>query len=111
MIFETEIGRNYVMQMAFEYMGEEKQKEMTKLIEQNLMTQAGMPTALMDGVFPSAPTGSTAPGGGNPGNVMSQQPGQAAGMGSASPARQSLGGIVAGGQGTASVNRDSGGGY
>jgi hypothetical protein len=99
------------MQMAFEYMGEEKQKEMTKLIEQNLMTQAGMPTALMDGVFPTAPTGSTAPGGGNPGNVMSQQPGQTAGMGSASPARQSLGGIVAGGQGTASANRDSGGGY
>lgn len=101
MIFETPVGRNYVMQLAFEYMAEERQAQMAKLIEQDLMLKNGMPKAIMDGLFPGEPQGTPPPGGGNPGNVMS-------GMGSTSPARQALGGTVAGGNMTASMQRSAG---
>lgn len=101
MIFETEVGRNYVMQLAFEYMGEDKQAEMAKLIEQNLMTKNGMPTALIQGIFPDAQVGSIQPGGGQPGQVVQGAP---SGISSVT---QAAGGINAGGMESASVQRDA----
>jgi hypothetical protein len=98
MIFETPVGRNYIMQLAFEYMAEERQAQMAALIEQDLMLKNGMPRGLMEGLFPEAAQGTPPEGGGNPGNVMS-------GMGRTSPARQSMGGIVAGGNMSAAQGR------
>lgn len=110
MIFETDIGRNYIYQLAFEYLGEDRQQEMAKLIEQNLMTKDGMPTALIQGVFPSspsggAPSGSTAPGGGNPGNVMSGMGGQ--GSLQVPSTVKAMGGVMSGAGEYASTSRDA----
>ncbi len=100
LIFETPVGRQYVMERAMEILGEEKMKEMLQLQAQGMMTAGGTPTAALDGLFPGQAGGGTAPGGGNPGNVMS-------GVGGIATGRQALGGAVSGGMQTAATQNDA----
>ncbi len=88
-LLNSELGQMYVMELAMEYLGEEKMKQMVKLQQQNMMTESGTPTAALTGVIP-----------GNPGNVMS-------GMGRASSGKQQLGGVVAAGLGNRDQSRMS----
>lgn len=83
-ILNSEIGQQYIMELAMEYLGEDKMKRMVKAQNEGQMTEGGTPQAALTGVFP-----------GNPGNVMS-------GMGRGVGGKQALGGAVSAGLG----NRD-----
>lgn len=86
LLFQTPIGQQYVMELAMEYLGEGKMKEMMKLQLEQQMTQGGTPVAALSGLFPGTPTPSPQQmGGANSGSI----PGNAA---------SSLGGIAQTGQ-------------
>lgn len=88
-ILNSPLGQEYILELAMEYLGEDKMKQMVQRQRGGQMTEGGTPTAALTGIFP-----------GNPGNVMS-------GMGGASAGRQELGGAVSAGLGSRDASRVS----
>lgn len=88
MLMNSPIGQQYLLEKAMEYLGEAKLLEMVKLQAQNLMTQDGVPTAALQGVFG---------GDGGAGNTAMMRQ---------TAARQALGGATSGGSEIQSNKRD-----
>lgn len=88
-LLNSPVGQQYVLELAMEYLGETKMKQMVQGQQEGQMTEGGTPTAALTGVLPS-----------NPGNVMS-------GMGTVNPGVQQLGGAVSGGIGMRDASRMS----